>query len=270
MNELDIIGLGMWSEQFANWDEFSAGLSTRSWPSGVALQSGLIPPRERRRAPRFVKMAVEVMRQAREMAAVNPAGIATVFSSAMGDMQITDYLCHTLATSPHAVSPTRFHNLIHNAPVGYWSIATKSHAPANAVSAYAHSAPMAFLEAAIQASEERVPVLVVTQEIEAPLPLKAFCPSELPFSAAILLTPPGSAVPPIVSVRFSVAGGSVGWPELPEDLRGRFADNFGARLLPLFAAIATAGDVRVDLDFPLSEDLFLSLSLTPAHAAEDA
>jgi len=270
MNELDIIGLGMWSERFANWEEFSATLSTRSWPSDAALQSGLIPPRERRRAPRFVKIAVEVMHQAREMAAVNPANIATVFSSAMGDMQITDYLCRTLATSPHAVSPTRFHNLIHNAPVGYWSIATKSHAPANAISAYAHSAPMAFLEAAIQASEEQVPVLVVTQEVDAPLPLKASCPSELPFSAAILLAPPGSAASSVASVRFSVTAETVGWPELPEDLRESLADNFGARLLPLFAAIATAGDSRANLDFPLSDDLCLSLSLTRAHGAEDA
>ncbi len=270
MNELDIIGLGMWSERFASWDEFSTGLSTRSWPSDVALRSGLIPPRERRRAPRSVKMAVEVMDQAREMAAVNPAGIATVCSSAMGDMEITDYMCRTLATSPHAISPTRFHNLIPNAPVGYWSIATKSHAPANAIAAYAHSAPMAFLEAAIQASEERVPVLVVTQELDAPLPLEVACPSEVPFSAAILLAPPGSAASPIVSVRFSVTGGSVGWPELPEDLRESLADNFGARLLPLFAAIATTGDGRVDLDFPLSGDLFLSLSLMRADGAEDA
>ena len=41
-----------------------------------------------------------------------------------------------------------------------------------------------YAEAAIQASEERVPVLVVAREVDAPLALEAFCPSESPFSSA--------------------------------------------------------------------------------------
>jgi len=49
-----------------------------------------------------------------------------------------------------------------------------------------------YAKAAIQASEERVPVLVVAREVDAPLALEAFCPSESPFSAAILPGLPGS------------------------------------------------------------------------------
>jgi hypothetical protein len=113
-------------------------------------------------------------------------------------------------------------------------------------------------------------VLVVAWEVDAPLALEASCPSELPFSAAILPALPGSPASPIVSVQFSVTGGSVGWPEIPEDLREGLADDFGARLWPLFAAIATAGNGQADLDSPSSGDLCLSLSLTRAQGAEVA
>ena len=37
-------------------------------------------------------------------------------------------ICETLATAERQVSPTRFHNSVHNAPAGYWSIATQSRA----------------------------------------------------------------------------------------------------------------------------------------------
>lgn len=60
-------------------------------------------------------------------------------------------------------------------------------------SAYEHPAPMAFLEAAIQDSEERVPVLVVAREVDAPLALEAFFPSELPLFAAIATADDGRA-----------------------------------------------------------------------------
>ena len=191
MTKLDIAGLGVWSPYFSNWKEFSDGINTGIWQSKTVLQPDLIPPRERRRAPQSVKLAVEVMSQACEMANLNFSDAAAVFSSSMGDMQISDHLCSTLATSPRLVSPTRFHNSVHNAPMGYWSIASRSHAATNAMSAYAYTAPMAFLEAAIQTLEDGVPVLLVTQEIAAPIALHHVSPSDQPFSLAVLLTQAG-------------------------------------------------------------------------------
>jgi 3-oxoacyl-(acyl-carrier-protein) synthase len=134
MTEVAIVGVGIWSEQFSNWDDFRAVLDGQEVMSDIALKPELIPPRERRRAPMAVKMAIEVMDQACRMAAVEPSEVASVFASGMGDMQITDYMCRTLATAPRAVSPTKFHNSVHNAATGYWSIATHSHSPANAIS----------------------------------------------------------------------------------------------------------------------------------------
>ena len=259
MTELDIAGLGIWGEKFSNWSEFSKGLDSGNWQTETRLQPELIAPRERRRAPQLVKIAVEVMSQACDMAALDPADVASVFSSSMGDMQITDYMCAILATTPRAVSPTRFHNSVHNAATGYWSIATGSCAPANAVSAHLYTAPMAFLEAAIQVSEENIPLLLVTQEMAAPVALKEACPSEQAFSAAFLLTPPGFCSSSVASLRFSVSRNVVDWPELPEDLQQGLASNYGARLLPLLADLATTSH-SFSHQFPLSKDMCLSLS----------
>jgi len=171
MTELQLIGLGTWSSKHGNWQEFCAGVSAGEWPDEVKLQPDLIPPRERRRAPQLVKMATEVMDQACKMANLPPDDIAVVFSSTMGDMQITDYMCTALAQTPKLVSPTRFHNSVHNAAPGYWSITTGAFCPASAVSAYEYTSTMALLEACIQAVEESTPVLCVTQEVAAPLAL---------------------------------------------------------------------------------------------------
>ena len=283
MTELDIIGVGVWSTSFSNWHEFSVGLNTGNWQTDARVEPTLMPARERRRAPQSVKMAIDVMNQACEMAALNPAGIAAVFSSSMGDMQITDYLGRILSTTPRLVSPTQFHNSVHNASMGYWSIATQSHAPTIAISAYSYSASMAFLEAAIQVSEGRDPILIVTQEMAAPLALRNTCPSKQPFSAALLLAPVGCCASPVASIHFTVTRESVDWPELPEDLQENLSGNPGARIVPLLAAIATSEGAQTQslvsadrtksvtstrLGFPLTPNLCLDLSLMPGKAPD--
>jgi hypothetical protein len=221
----------------------------------------LIPPRERRRAPQLVKMAIEVMDQACKMADLSPDEVAVVFSSAMGDMQITDYMCRALAETPKLISPTRFHNSVHNAAPGYWSITTGAFTPATAVSAHEHTSSMAFLEAAIQVVEEESPVVLVTQEVTAPLPLFDICPSEQPFSAAFLMVPSGSRSSAACTLKFSVTEGAADWPSLNGELGRQFSSNFGARLLPLLAAIA-AGEQTAEFEFPLSKYASLSLALS--------
>lgn len=288
MTELDILGVGAWSPYFSNWSEFSSGLATGDWQQSTRLQPDLIPARERRRAPQSVRMAVEVMHQSCEMAALPPDEVATVFSSSMGDMEITDYMCRTLADNPRAMSPTKFHNSVHNASTGYWSIATQSHCPANAVAADIYSASMAFLDGAIQASEENIPVLVVTQEMAAPSPLLNTCAAKHPFSAAFLIAPkkwppekraPKKRAPnardaacsePIASLRFAVSKEKVVGPALPADLQELLKSNTAALMLPLLSALVAgaSGSASETVDpiqfkFPLSRNLCLNLSVSP-------
>ena len=51
------------------------------------------------------------------------ADIATVFTSSGGDGDNVHEILQTLASTEREVSPTRFHNAVHNAPAGYWPAA---------------------------------------------------------------------------------------------------------------------------------------------------
>ncbi len=122
---VSIAGIGAWGAGFSDWDELIALLDGASLAEDATVARpapACIPPRERRRAPLSVKLAVAVAEQACDRAGVAPADTVAVFASGMGDMDITDYMCRTLASDTPLVSPTKFHNSVHNAPVGYWTI----------------------------------------------------------------------------------------------------------------------------------------------------
>jgi hypothetical protein len=265
MTDVEVVGLGVWSESFANWDEFCLAMDGMARDTSAALAPQVIAAKERRRAPKSVKMAVEVMHQACRMAVLEPTGIATVFASAIGDMNITDYMCRTLASAPRTISPTRFHNSVHNAATGYWSIATQSHAAANAVSGFSSSVWIAILDGAIQAVEEQIPVLVVAQELAAPPPLDAIYNMVQPFAMALLLTPVGTCPKPLASMRLGVSAGVVESPPQAQVAGCDWSGNFAARSLPLLEAIGRHNDA--ELQFPLSASQSLSIAIAPGSQA---
>lgn len=261
MIEFDVCGIGVWSENFANAEQLRAGLESGTWPDSVSLQPELIPPRERRRAPQFVKMAVEVMQQACRMADMALHRPATVFASQMSDMETTDYICRVLAESPQLVSPTKFHNSVHNAAAGYWSIATESYAPANAIAAFDLSPSIALLEGVSQLSTENTPVLVVMQDAAPPVPFEYICPGASPFSAAVLIAPPGDCSRPLLRCRLATVHQAVDWPDLPPALPDGLASNVSARILPLLVAAITPFSGNLALSLPVAAQLSLQLIL---------
>ena len=96
----------------------------------------LLPANEQRRTSASVRWALAVGHAALQE---HPGGIddiATVFASCGGDGAITHQICEALTSPAREVSPTRFHNSVHNAPAGYWSIATRSHAPSTSLCGY--------------------------------------------------------------------------------------------------------------------------------------
>jgi hypothetical protein len=260
MTELQLIGLGTWSQKHGDWPAFVEGVRDGHWTGDGKLQPELIAPRERRRAPQLVKMAIEVMHQACNMANLPPDDVAVVFSSMMGDMQITDYMCNVLASSPAMVSPIRFHNSVHNAAPGYWSIATGAFSPTNAISACSHTPSIALLESCIQAAEESTPVLCVTQEVAAPPVLKDICSSEEPFSTALLLAPANFCAAPLSQLHFEVCDGAADWPPMPAGF-AEFESNPSARLLPLLESFAREG--AADAHLPITPTQHIAVRIEP-------
>jgi hypothetical protein len=111
-----------------------------------------------------------------------------------------------------------------------------------------------------------MPVLLVTQEMAAPKALHSICPSEQPFSLALLITKRGYCDNKMASIKFSVKPKAVDWPDLPGDLKQSFESNFGARLLPLIALIAkdtfTQSAQHTELEFPLSPGSCLCITVS--------
>ena len=266
MASVDLAGVGLWSESFSGWEQFLALASGEAVEADTKLQPQLISPRERRRAPHFVKMAVEAMDQACSMAGVDRASVATVFASGMGDMQITDYMCRTLATMPRTISPTKFHNSVHNAATGYWSIATGSHAPANAISGYDHCSSIALIEAATQVIDEDRPVLVGVQETAAPQPFKSVYDSDRPLSVALLLAPPGSMPSALCTLKLEVTRAEPAQPAHAAPTGVDLSGNFAGELLELLQAVASDNDVRVVL--PVSGSARLAVDVINVDAKE--
>jgi hypothetical protein len=265
VDSLDLAGVGIWSERFASWDQFSAVIRGESVDMTSQAQAKLIPPRDRRRAPTFVRMAVEVMDQACRMGRVDPSSVATVFGSSLGDLEITDYMCSALAREPLSMSPTRFHNSVHNACAGYWSIATGSHWPANAISAYDHSSAVALLEGAVLVIEERIPVVVTFQEARATHTFESIFPSRRPLSIAMLLTQTSVCERPLGTLslaleRDSTSTGLPVTPRLPE-----FAGNFTASMLDMLIAAAERSDYSGS--FRISRSSTLAAQFSPSQPA---
>ena len=84
----------------------------------------LLPAAERRRSGAIVKLTLATGLEAIAAAGLDAASLPSVFSSSGGDGDNCHAICNMLASNDRQISPTRFHNSVHNAAAGYWSIAT--------------------------------------------------------------------------------------------------------------------------------------------------
>lgn len=264
--KLSITGIGAWSRGFQNWDEFQTvsgtlAADTATWNMPAPSQ---IPGRERRRAPALVKLSVEVAHQACDMGDIAKTEVASVFCSAMGDSEIATYICQTLASPVKVLSPTKFHNSVHNAPAGYWSISAENRAPSSSVAGSRHSFPLALLEAGVFATVESRPVLLVVADIQVHGPYAAAYPIENPFGAGLLIQNRGDEAGGW-SFTLEHRSGSVGWPTLKNPFLQELSEtNPAARCLRLIEAMAW--QERATIQWPLSESTYLHLELSPPDA----
>jgi len=251
---------GIWCRSVAGWDAFCAAITADAEPPQRLPEPfpELLPAREGRRAPLHVRLALEAGLQACRTNGVDPAQVMTVFASAMGDAQITEYMCRTLAGPEPALSPTRFHNSVHNAASGYWSIGAGNRSPGTSVAAQQFTFPIAVLEAAALATAERRSVLLIVHDVAAPAPLDAICANRQPFAAGIILdaTPGGADWMPVRIERRPPgppnAALGIAW------LSALAEENYSAGGLPLLVAMAGTGSWPVILPAGFSDCLAIS------------
>lgn len=172
--KLYVDGVGLLGPGLAGWADSKTVLAGRApyRPADVVLApSALLPAAERRRMTDNVKLALAVGNEAL------PEGLAaqtrTIFTSSGGDGATIAAILETLATDQREVSPTRFHNSVHNAPAGYWGIAMQSREPSTSLCAHDFSFAAGLIEAFAQGLTQDQPVLLIAYDVPYPGPLGA-------------------------------------------------------------------------------------------------
>ena len=168
---------------------------------------------------------------------MDPSELACVFGSGLGDTEITDYMCAQLASPEKQLSPTRFHNSVHNAPAGYWTIATRSMRSANSIAAHNHTAGISLLEAVTQANQEQVPVLMTLYDLRAHGLYSQVYNVKQDFAAALVISPVMRERAPLAKLTFSMASSPCAEPAWAPS----FACSAGAAAAARAGSAGTAG-----------------------------
>jgi hypothetical protein len=233
-----IAGLGLVGPGLEGWSAARETLAGRApyaqSPTRLPAPEAL-PATERRRAGKCVKLALATGLEAVAAAGVAPAGLAAIFASSSGDGENCHAICETLASDDRLISPTRFHNSVHNAPAGYWSIATGATTSVDCLGAFDASFGAGLLEALTRlAVEPEAPVVLVAYDAPYPEPLHGARPIPDAFGVAMVLEAADGAGPSI-AVKFTRDAAQPATDAGLEDLRRTIP---AARALPLLELIA--------------------------------
>jgi hypothetical protein len=206
-------------------------------PSPAAL-----PAAERRRSGPVVRLAMAVAEEASAGSGLPPGALRSVFASSNGDGPVVGAILDSLVNrdaGDRPVSPTLFHNSVHNAAAGYWSIAHGSAQAATCIGLHDDTLAAALLMTLAEVVADQVPVLLCGYDHPLPPPLDAKRPTLAGFGLGLVLAPAGIGTAMArLSVRFDAQQPCV--PPLPRvgGLRALAAGNAMARGLRLLEALA--------------------------------
>jgi len=223
----------------------------------VKVSPEILPPNERRRTTALIKLAMQASQEAMLQVGAEAEKTATVFSSSCGDLEIVDKIMEALCLPDKPVSPTLFHNSVHNAPAGYWSIGCHSHMPSTSLSAHDGSFAAGLLDAATLMQSEGQPVLLCAYDAVPPATLLPFRPMAATFSVAMLLTPETATWSLDLSLRDSGAQTVLANAGLEALRQG----NPAARSLPLLCEMA--GNKPGTVVLPYLKGLDLEVMVAP-------
>jgi Beta-ketoacyl synthase, N-terminal domain len=251
MTRVFIDGIGVFGTGFENWPQARAVLRGEATYEATLLplpSPEWLPAAERRRTSDIIRLALCAGREALEDAGQTIDDTYTVFSSSGGSGEVIHQICESLATPEREVSPTRFHNSVHNAPAGYWGIATRSEWPSTSLCAHDASFAAAVIESVAQVLSVEKPVLLLAHDLRYPEPLNGVRNVMGMFSVALLLrrSPgPTTKYELEISIPSQVAAATTMTDASLESFR---LQNPAARSLPLLAAIARGESAAVVIE----------------------
>jgi len=240
-------GLTLWSQAFPVLRGEAPWIDTRPAPPPPAMLS----PNERRRCGLPARLALAVSAEATALSGLPADQLACVFASSNGEGGVVHELLQTLAAPDPAVSPTQFHNSVHNAVAGYWSIGTKSDQDVTCLACSDWTFASAMLQAVAACRAGGANVLLCVYDAPVPQPLGADRRTAFSFAAALVLSPPGEAPGMArIDVRISPEPIATDTPPRHPALAALVAGNAAARCLRLAETIALAEADSIDLALP--------------------
>src|SRR5262249_28201251 len=113
-----VTGLGVMGPGLDGWEQALAVLRRQAayTPTPITMPApASLPPRHRRRCSETVSLALHAAHETAQAGGFDPATTPAVFANSAGDGVIVHRLLNALAKPGKAVSPTDFHNSVHNA-----------------------------------------------------------------------------------------------------------------------------------------------------------
>lgn len=257
-------GIGLLGPGLDGWVSSRAVLAGEApyQPEPTNLRaSDILPAAERRRAGVPIKLALAVGQEAFVQAGRDTSTAATVFTSSGGDNDNVHAINSILATAPREVSPTRFHNSVHNAAAGYWCIAAKTHEASTSLCACDASFAAGLLESAAQVAIDRSVVALIAYDHPYPEPLKSVRPITAAFAMALIFTPQQSERS-LAAIEVDFVSGMTNGTTMADANMEALRHNIpAARGLPLLAALAGGKDRHISIAY-FAEN-HLNIRVTP-------
>ncbi|VAW49721.1 3-oxoacyl-[ACP] synthase [hydrothermal vent metagenome] len=279
----NILSLGLTAPGLISFEQFKVLIAEKKVPNIFEpiekYSPSFLPPNERRRTTSVIKLALKTAEEAwnsyQKMMPNASDQVPVLFVSKNGDTFITSSICQALSEESVMISPTQFHNSVHNASVGYWMIGVNNQAPASAISAGESAIGNGLLEAVLQSQEAQKPVLVVFYDlpVDESIPLtekEATRDIKIPFAFAMVL----EATQHIQSNRYPTL--SLNIVQSASELKAEYNPYQGvvaAEIYPLVKVMAKLNFGSVDFErsqaevyFPLNKHSFVKVALNETSA----
>ena len=248
--EAGIISVSIWGPGLEGWAAsrpILAGVTPYEPRVLPPPAPAFLPSTERRRTGPVVRLALAVAHEAALSSGLPPDGLRSVFGSSNGDGVVVGGILDALATAgdhERVVSPTAFHNSVHNAAAGYWSIAMGNTQPATCLGCHDGTWAASLLKAVVDVAVDGQPVLLCCYDHPLPPPLAALRPTVAAFGAGLVLAPIGVGTPmATIRVRYGATplAANAGLPRNPA-FHALAAGNAIAQALRLLETLALGVD----------------------------
>jgi len=243
-------GIGLVGPGLAGWSasrEILAGRAPYAPGATVIPMPEALPATERRRSGKTVRLALAAGLDAARMAGRDASALAAIFASSGGESENCHAICEALAGEDRLISPTRFHNSVHNAAAGYWGIATGAMAPSDAIGAFDASFAAGLLEALVRlAADPSQAALLIAYDTPYPEPLNASRTIADSFAVALVLSAGGAKAGPRIAAWLDEAPSAAMDETALEGVRTGIP---AARSLPLLRALALEAPGEASLEY---------------------